>query len=140
MTANSTKSDVPTVRAGDLLFALRVWMREVPKGPVSLATTGGKASHPEHVIERRIVDAFGQDTTRSLAVVLRLRCLLAAMAARRFEAHVRSNNEAWIAAAAAAAAGMRVNADIGFSPVRLAWAIAAEQQTVVAEVQAAEAA
>lgn len=136
MTINWTKSDVPTVDAGDLLIATRLWLGEAKPGPVSLATVSGRKVAPHHALERRIADAYGADTGRSLAIILRLRCLMAAFACRRFQSYVTEGDEAWLLAATAAAAGMRVNAEIGFSPVRLAWAIAADEEAMAMTEQA----
>lgn len=130
MTVTWTKNDVPAVDAGELLIAARLWLSEVSRGPVALATSEGRKLNVELTLERRIADCWGGDTERSLAIILRLRCLQAAFACRRFQAYVKSGDEAWLMAAAEAAAVMRVNADIGFSPVRLAWAIAAEEQVM----------
>lgn len=130
-------SDVPTVSAADLLAALRLWHAETRKAPLAVATVGGRPVASEHLLERRVIDVFGFDTQRSLAVILRLRCLLAAFACRRFEPIARSGDEAWLLAAVAAASSLRVNADIGFSPVRLAWAISTELGTESAVAEAA---
>lgn len=130
-------SDVPTVAAAELSTALRLWLAETRRAPLAVAAIGGRAVANDQLLERRIVDAFGSDTSRSLAVVLRLRCLLAAFACRRFEPSARCGDEAWLQAAIAAASTLRVNADIGFSPVRLAWSIAASMRADAALAEAA---
>jgi hypothetical protein len=130
-------SDVPTVAAADLLAALRIWHAETRKAPLAVATIGGRTVASEHLLERRIVDAFATDTHRSLAVILRLRCLMAAFTFRRFEPSARGGDEAWLKAAVTAASSLRVNADIGFSPVRLAWAISTQMRANEAIAKAA---
>lgn len=126
------KDDVPTVEADELVVAARMWLAEAHRGPVAIAAVAGRQVDPGHALERRIADAYGRDTERSLAIILRLRCLVAAFALRRFETRVKGGDDAWLIAAAAAAARIRVNADIGFSPVRLAWAIVVEEQALAA--------
>lgn len=127
MSVTWSKCDVPAVKTADLLAAVRTWLDEASRGPVALAAVEGRKTGWEHSLERRIADSWGGDTERSLAIILRLRCLQAALTCRRFQASFKGGDEAWLYAAVAAASGMRVNADIGFSPVRLAWAIAADQ-------------
>lgn len=136
MTVPFTPTDVPAVPASALAAAVRLWLRELPRGPVAVVDRG-RGVCPVQSLERKVVDLFGQDTRTSLAVVLRLRCLMAVLSCRRFEAEVRSADEAWLALAIAAAAGLRVNAQIGFSPVRLAWAIASQEAAAAAMARAA---
>lgn len=128
MSVTWSKCDVPTVKTVDLMGAVRTWLGEASRGPVALAAMEGRKIGWEHSLERRIADSWGGDTERSLAIILRLRCLQAVLTCKRFQANFKGGDEAWLYAAVAAAARMRVNADIGFSPVRLAWAIAADQE------------
>lgn len=130
MTVLWHKSDVPPVAVDDLVIAARLWLGEAGRGPVSIAAVSGRRVDVATLVERRIADAWGTDTDRSLAIILRLRCLVAALGCRRFQSRLKAGDETWLVAAAAAAATMRVSAEIGFSPVRLAWAIAAEERAM----------
>lgn len=128
MSVTWSKCDVPAVKTADLLGAVHMWLGEASRSPLALATVEGRKIGWENSLERRIADRWGGETDRSLAIILRLRCLQATLTCRRFQKDFKGGDEAWLCAAVAAAAGMRVNADIGFSPVRLAWAIAAKQE------------
>lgn len=132
MTVTWSATDVPTVDSNDLLLAARIWLAERGRGHLTVAAVNGQRVDPITSLERRIADAYGMDTERSLAIILRLRCLITAFSCRRFRSELDGGDEAWLWRAGAAAARMRVNATIGFSPVRLAWAIAADERAAAA--------
>ncbi len=118
------ETDVPRVAAADLAAAARLWLRR--DRSLSNPTVAQPTERLED-IEGDIIAMFEDQPARSLAVLLRVRCLVVALSSRRFAAIAPTHDTDAIADLAAAAADLRLNAGWGFNPVRLAWALKAVQ-------------
>ena len=114
------ETDVPAVLAADLTMAAGLWLDRERTGCVLVEDA---PLDTIDVIESDILALFAHDPSRGLAVLLRLRCLIEVMSSSRFRQIMRRRDQIAMAQLATAAAGLRVNANWGFSPVRLAWSL-----------------
>ena len=116
------ETDVPPVLPCDLLAALSLWLARERQG---IVLVGDSPIATIDQIEKAVIDTHGGDPSRGLSVLMRLRCLVAAFGSHRFRHLVRGHDDSDVLSLVVAAAGLRLNADRGFSPVRLAWEILA---------------
>lgn len=121
-------TEIDAVPAADLTAAIGLWLARERAGIV-LVQEGSPAT-PEQ-IEAQII-AMHDHPAQGLSVLVRTRCLVAALSLRRFRHLINTENAAQLTKLIAAAASERLNARWGMSPLRLAWAIAG------AEASAAE--
>jgi hypothetical protein len=115
---NWDETDVPTVSPRDLAAALRL--------SLSLGRTGREGNRdtaraPVEQAEQHVLALFREDPARALAVLLRLRGIVAALETRRFRKLAEGRDPAGMLRLVVVAASLRLNARRGFSPVRLAW-------------------
>ncbi len=118
------ETDIPTVPAVELAEALSLWLARERQGIVLVGTSPIETLD---TIEAAIIDAHACPA-RGLSVLLRLRCLVAALGARRFRHLMRAENAAELGRLVAAAAVLRLNPAWGINPVRLAWTMAGAQR------------
>jgi hypothetical protein len=115
---NWDETDVPAVSPRDLAAAVRLCLSpggRVREGtPVAALDAIGQT-------EQRVLALFSEDPARALAVLLRLRSVLSALQSRRFRQLADGRDPAGLLRLVVAAAGLRLNAGRGLSPVRLAW-------------------
>ncbi|MGE0627794.1 MAG: hypothetical protein AB7O43_08195 [Hyphomicrobiaceae bacterium] len=112
------ETDVAPVAPADMEAAALYWFDRQRTG---LALVGTSPTETIEHIEHSIVTMF-QEPAVALAIVYRLRCLAEAMSTRRFAPVMRTHDRTRLSHLAHAASTLRVNAGIGFSPVRLDWA------------------
>lgn len=117
------ETDIPHVAANDLAAATQLWLERERAG---LLPADAPSALTVEAIEARIIDMH-DDPARGLSVLYRLRGLVDALHTRRFRSLVRHENAARLARLIEAAAAMPLNPRWGFSPLRLAWAVGAEQ-------------
>ena len=117
------ETDIPTVVAADLTAALSLWLARERSGLVLVAD----AQPATRVTIEAAVMAKFDHPADGLAVVLRMRGLIEALAARRLRHLIRAAHAADLARLVAIAAGQRLNPRWGMSTVRLAWALAATE-------------
>lgn len=116
------ETDVPAVMAADLSAAAGLWLDRERTGCVLVEDAPFDTIE---AIESDVLALFAHDPSRGLAVLLRLRCLIDVMSSSRFRQIVRRRDQIAMEQLATAAANLRVNANWGFSPVRLAWSLTA---------------
>lgn len=127
------ETDIQAVPAGDLAAALSLWLARERQGMVLV---GSGPVETVATIERSVVDMH-DCPARGLAVLLRMRCLVAALALRRFRHLLRAEHATDLAGLVAAAAELRLNPTWGLSAVRLAWAVKAEAAVIAGAREAA---
>ncbi len=119
-------TDIPAVPAADLAAALSLWLARERQGMVLV---GAEPPATIATIEAAVIDMH-DDPARGWSVLLRLRSLIGALAARRFRHLIRPENAANLSNLIAAASELRLNPTWGMSPLRLAWAMAASETAV----------
>ena len=75
-------------------------------------------------VDHALWDALGNDPIERLAVLVRFRCLIKVFGARRLHDLLMHTGHNLIAPAVQVAARMRLNADMGFNPVKFERALA----------------
>ena len=115
------ETDIPAVAAADLATALSLWLARERAG---LVLVGDAQPATPGTIEAAVIGMF-EHPADGLAVLLRMRGLIEALAARRFRHLIHAEHAADLARLVATAAGQRLNPRWGMSPVRIAWALAA---------------
>ena len=130
------ETDVPKVQPCDLLAALSLWLAR-ERQRVVLVTDTPMVSIDQ--IETAVIEMHESDPSRGLSVLLRLRSLIDALGSSRFRHLVRGHDRGELPALVAVAAGQRLNAVWGFSPVRLSWGVAGIASAATAAGPAADA-
>ena len=127
------ETDIPAVPTEDLGNGLALWLARERQGIVLVADDG--VATPRSIDDAVI--AMSGHPSQGLAVLLRMRCLTAALAARRLKSLTRPENATRLATLVEIASGMRLNARWGLSPVRLAWALALAEDKAAASLREA---
>lgn len=107
-------SDVPLVDPQAMALPMQ-YMIDTGRG---LAMLRGVSKDELREIDRALWDALGSDPVQRLAVLMRFRCLIRAFGARRLADMLLNNGYDLIAPAVLVAARMRLNADLGFNPLK----------------------
>jgi hypothetical protein len=107
-------SDVRLVKQEDLALAME-YMVKTGRG---LAMLRGITEAELREVDRALWDALGHDPLERLAVLVRFRCLIKAFASRRLSNLLMHTGYRLLAPAMQVAARMRLNADLGFNPVK----------------------
>ena len=107
-------SDVALVDPRNLALAMQ-YMVETGRG---LAMLRGITETELREIDRALWDKLGEDPLQRLAVLVRFRCLVKVFGARRLSDLLMHTGYRLIAPAVQVAARMRLNADLGFNPVK----------------------
>jgi hypothetical protein len=113
-------SDVTLVDPRNLALAMQ-YMVETGRG---LAMLRGITEAELREIDRALWNALCHDPAERLAVLVRFRCLAKVFAARRLTDLLLHTGYRLIAPAVQVAARMRLNADLGFNPVKFERALA----------------
>jgi hypothetical protein len=113
------ETDIPSVSSADLAAALALWLARERQGIVLVGT---EPIETLGTIEAAVI-SMHDCPARGLSVLLRLRCLVAAIGSRRFRHLLRAEHATALARLIAAAATLRLNPTWGMSPVRLAWSM-----------------
>ncbi len=114
-------TEIPAVSPTDLSAALALWLERERQGLV----IAGAGVATQSTIDAQVI-GMSSHPARGLAVLLRMRCLVEAMSSRRFRHLVRGNDTHALAHLVSIAASQRLNPRWGMSPLRLAWAMAAD--------------
>jgi hypothetical protein len=115
------ETDIPAVPSADLADAFALWLARERQG---IVLVGREPVETLITIEAAVI-SMHDCPARGLSVLLRLRCLMAAIGSQRFRHLLRTEHAAELAQLIAAASKLRLNPAWGMSPVRLAWSMAA---------------
>jgi L-alanine-DL-glutamate epimerase-like enolase superfamily enzyme len=107
-------SDVPLVDPQDLALAMQ-YMIDAGRG---LAMLRGVSKEDLREVDHALWDALADDPVQRLAVLMRFRCLVRVFGARRLADLLLNTGHNLIAPAVQVAARMRLNADLGFNPLK----------------------
>jgi hypothetical protein len=107
-------SDVPLVDPQAMALPMQ-YMIDTGRG---LAMLRGVSKDELREIDHALWDALGSDPVQRLAVLMRFRCLIRVFGARRLADMLLDNGYNLIAPAVQVAARMRLNADLGFNPLK----------------------
>jgi len=107
-------SDVPLVDPQDLALAMQ-YMIDTGRG---LAMLRGVSKEDLREVDHALWDALADDPVQRLAVLMRFRCLVRVFGARRLADLLLGTGHNLIAPAVHVAARMRLNADLGFNPLK----------------------
>ena len=116
-------TEIAAVQVADLSAAIGLWLARERAGIV-LVDEPRFATLEQ--IEARII-AMHDHPARGLSVLLRMRCLVAALSLRRFRHLVKPENAGGLATLVGVVANQRMSARWGMSPLRLAWAMSAAE-------------
>lgn len=119
MTSNLDISDVPSVSTVELAIAVRLLIG----GGKPLANASGASERDLRAVENELWRRHSGIAGRKLAVALRLRALVAALGARRIARIANDTGNGAKLALIEAAAALRLNAERGFVPQHLVWAV-----------------
>lgn len=119
MTTTLDISDVPPVSTVELAIAVRLLIG----GGKPLANAAGATERDLREVESELWRRHSGIAGRKLAVVLRLRALVDALGARRIAKLIGDTGNGAKLALVEAAAGLRLNAERGFAPQHLVWAL-----------------
>ncbi len=119
MTTTLDISDVPPVSTVELAIAVRLLIG----GGKPLANAAQVTERNLRGVENELWSRHEGIAGRKLAVALRLRALVAALGARRIAALTGDTGNGAKLALVEAAASLRLNADRGFLPQHLVWAL-----------------
>lgn len=117
------ETDVPAVCATDLGAGLALWIARERQG---IVLVGSEPFAMPAAIDAAVI-AQSAHPSLGLAVLLRMRCLTAALASRRFKGLTRPENASRLRHLVEIAACSRLNARWGLSANRLIWALAAAE-------------
>ncbi len=119
MTTTLDISDVPPVSTVELAIAVRLLI-----GGGKPLANAAQATEPDlRGVESELWSRHEGIAGRKLAVALRLRALVAALGARRIAALIGDTGNGAKLALVEAAASLRLNANRGFVPQHLVWAL-----------------
>jgi hypothetical protein len=107
-------SDVALVKPQNLALAMQ-YMVDTGRG---LTMLRGITKAELREVDHALWDTLGHDPIERLAVLVRFRCLIKVFAARRLRELLMHTGHNLLAPAVHAAARMRLNADLGFNPVK----------------------
>jgi hypothetical protein len=107
-------SDVALVKPQNLMLAMQ-YMVDTGRG---LAMLRGITKAELREVDHALWDALGDDPIERLAVLVRFRCLINVFGARRLRELLMHTGHNLIAPSVQVAARMRLNADLGFNPVK----------------------
>jgi hypothetical protein len=107
-------SDVPLVDPQDLALTMQ-YMIDTGRG---LAMLRGISKEDLREVDHALWDALADDPVQRLAVLMRFRCLVRVFGARRLADLLLNTGHNLIAPAVHVAARMRLNADLGFNPLK----------------------
>lgn len=107
-------------------FELALPMKLLIDAERALCLMRGSTIEDRRIVETAFWDSFNGSTRRGVAILVRFWCLVDAFSAKRFKTLLLSKGYQLIAPAVAAAAELRLNANWGFNPQRLLWAIDAQ--------------
>ncbi len=139
MTRTFDQTDVPLVNAREMATAL---LAVVEAERARVFFQGADASD-RSMIEGAFWKSFDGDAAQGGIILLRLWCLIDALQSRRLKARLFDRGFAFLEAAVAAAADLRLNLDWGFAPQKLIWgidraeALQSARQSLRVEVQVA---
>jgi len=119
MTTTLDISDVPPVSTVELAIAVRLLIG----GGKPLANAAQVTERELREVEKELWTRHEGIAGRKLAVALRLRALVAALGARRIAALIGDTGNGAKLALVEAAATLRLNAQRGFVPQHLVWAL-----------------
>jgi hypothetical protein len=122
-------SDVRLVSPENLALAMQ-YMVATGRG---LAMLRGITETELREVDRALWDALGHDPLERQAVLVRFRCLIKAFAARRLSNLLLHTGYRMLAPAVQVAARMRLNADLGFNPIKFERALVEELGRTEAE-------
>ncbi len=125
------ETEIPAVCAEDLGAGLALWLARERQGIFLVA---GEAVATPGSIDRAVIDMSGHPS-QGIAVLFRMRCLVAALTSLRFKYLTRPEHAGHLACLVEIASDMRLNARYGLSPVRLAWALKAAAKAGASEVR-----
>ena len=115
-------SDVALVEPQKLALAMQ-YMVDTGRG---LAMLRGISKAELREVDHALWDAPGRDPLERLAVLVRFRCLIKVFGARRLRDLFMHTGHTLFAPAVQVAARMRLNASLGFNPVKFERALASE--------------
>lgn len=107
-------SDVPLVDPQAMALPMQ-YMIDTGRG---LAMLRGVSKDELREIDHALWNALGSDPVQRLAVLMRFRCLIRVFGTRRLADMLLDNGFNLIAPAVQVAARMRLNADLGFNPLK----------------------
>jgi hypothetical protein len=107
-------SDVPLVDPQAMALPMQ-YMIDTGRG---LAMLRGISKEELREVDHALWGALGSDPVQRLAVLMRFRCLIRVFGARRLADMLLDNGYNLIAPAVHVAARMRLNADLGFNPLK----------------------
>lgn len=119
MTTTLDISDVPPVSTVELAIAVRLLIG----GGKPLANAAQATERDLRSVENELWSRHEGVAGRKLAVALRLRALVAALGARRIAGLIGDTGNGAKLALVEAAAALRLNAERGFMPQHLVWAL-----------------
>lgn len=108
-------TDVPTVAVRELATALKVLADDV----MALARASEWSDADFRRVEQFFWQRFPRDRQRKIAALVRLRSLIAVCKARRMQKLISEHGAAAVQSIIEAAASMRLNTSVGFSPVKI---------------------
>ncbi|HJU31124.1 MAG TPA: hypothetical protein VJ740_06715 [Hyphomicrobiaceae bacterium] len=118
-------SDVALVEGRNLWLAMQ-YMIDTERG---LAMLRGITEAELREVDRALWDALGTDPAERVAVLVRFRAMIKVFAARRLSNLLLNTGHHLLAPAVQVAARMRLNAGLGFNPVKFERALLAKAQT-----------
>lgn len=115
-------SDVALVEGRNLWLAMQ-YMIDTERG---LAMLRGITEAELREVDRALWDALGTDPAERVAVLVRFRAMIKVFAARRLSNLLLNTGHHLLAPAVQVAARMRLNAGLGFNPVKFERALLAQ--------------
>jgi hypothetical protein len=115
-------SDVALVEGRNLWLAMQ-YMIDTERG---LAMLRGITEAELREVDRALWDALGTDPAERVAVLVRFRAMIKVFAARRLSNLLLNTGHRLLAPAVQVAARMRLNAGLGFNPVKFERALLAQ--------------
>jgi hypothetical protein len=112
-------TDVPIVAVRELATALKVLADDV----VALARAAEWSDADFRRVEQYFWQRCGRDRQRKIAALVRLRSLIAVCKARKLQALLAQHGTAAALSIVEAAASMRLNTSVGFSPNKITMAV-----------------
>jgi len=112
-------TDVPVVAVRELATALKVLADEV----VALARAADWSDADFRRVEQYFWQRCGRDRQRKIAALVRLRSLIAVCKARTLQSLIATHGSAAVLSIVEAAASMRLNTSVGFSPTKISAAV-----------------
>ncbi len=115
LTGSIDPTDVPAVALRELATALKV----LSEDRHALMRASEWTDDDFRRVEQYFWQRCARDNQRKIAALVRLRCMVEACRARTMQTLMAEQGEQAITAIIAAAAAMRLNISVGFSPIKL---------------------